>query len=103
MYSSIDMETVAEIDKVGKLVDASPWDGFVFVIIVRELDNFGPGLSCNGVTIHAGARSRYESVSRLINPYMAISTVYLHRPRVELVRKSNWLSWCISYPFSRGP
>ena len=99
----IHVETVTEINVIGKLLDSFPGNWFSFVVVFCEFNYYGLCFFCNRVAVHTSAYSWNNCVSRPINTDVAVCTINFHCAYVELVRKSDWLLWCVTDAFPCGP
>ena len=87
----VDMNTVIEIDKIGKVVNAYPFYGAAGAIAFTngfKKRAFGPNLRMAG---HTGFNRRNIGKSRFFNRSVTISTIDTYTRNMMLVAERNWL------------
>ncbi len=90
-YTFINVDAVIEIDKVGQLIDARPFQRPPSAVTFADrlqISGVGPNLR---VAIHAGLGRRNSRKARSFNRSMAVPAIDAESGDVMLMAEGNWL------------
>ena len=102
--AAVHVSGVVEVDVVGRLVDAHPFDGLAIILRMAGIHRTMQRLQLGAILLHvlvtvpAGIAGRNVGVTSDVDKGVTVATVQTELVNVDLVRKGNRLTRLIPYP-----